>query len=55
MVNLRGGYNEYECVCGGDRFFAPADDCYGAYQWAIARCGDYLITCACLPDWDDGY
>ena len=49
LVNLRGGYNEYECRCGGDRFFAKANDCDGAYQWAIERCGDYLITCACLP------
>lgn len=53
LINLRGGYDmEVECRCDGDRFFAPADDCYGAIQWAINRCGDAIITCACTPDWD---
>jgi natural product precursor len=47
LVNLRGGYDEYECVCGGDRFFAKANSCADAIQWAIQRCGDYGIICAC--------
>lgn len=52
LVNLRGGYEmEVECRCDGDRFFALGDTCLDVINWAIARCGDSTIACACTPDW----
>ena len=52
LVNFKGGYNEYQCWCGTPpmyTFWAKANDCWGAIQWAIEECGDSSSGCPCVP------